>query len=101
MFFAYAIMSYFKEDIYYSRGSFQKLADAFVKRIEELGGEVCLRNEVLKIEVEDKRVKGVHIQTGEYVEAPLIVCNGDFLKLVHNLVGEEHFPERYKNELQS
>ncbi|AEV19300.1 hypothetical protein GTCCBUS3UF5_19920 [Geobacillus thermoleovorans CCB_US3_UF5] len=99
MFFAYAIMSYFKEDIYYSRGSFQKLADAFVKRIEELGGEVCLRNEVLKIEVEDKRVKGVHIQTGEYVEAPLIVCNGDFLKLVHNLVGEEHFPERYKKRI--
>lgn len=99
MFFAYAIMSYFKEDIYYSKGSFQKLADAFVKRIEELNGEVCLRNEVLKIEVKNKQVKGVHLQTGEYVEAPIIVCNGDFLKLVHDLVGEEHFPTRYTKRI--
>ncbi|WP_273854155.1 phytoene desaturase family protein [Guptibacillus spartinae] len=99
MFFAYAIMSYFKEDIYYSKGSFQKLADVFVKRIQSLDGEVCLRNEVLKIEVEEKRVKGVHLQTGEYVEAPMVVCNGDFLKMVHNLVGEENFPVRYNKRI--
>ncbi|MED4082285.1 NAD(P)/FAD-dependent oxidoreductase [Halalkalibacterium halodurans] len=95
MFFAYAIMSYFKEDIYYAKGSFQSLADAFVKRIESLGGEVCLRNEAQRVEVEDRQIKGVHLQTGEYVEAEKVVCNGDFLKLVQHLVGEEHFPARY------
>ncbi|MCR6108459.1 NAD(P)/FAD-dependent oxidoreductase [Salipaludibacillus agaradhaerens] len=99
MFFAYAIMSYFKEDIYYAEGSFQTLADAFVKRIKALGGEVCLRNEVERVEVENKKVKGVHLQTGEYVESPKIICNGDFLKLIQTLVGEEHFPARYKKRI--
>ncbi|WP_100374831.1 phytoene desaturase family protein [Bacillus sp. FJAT-45037] len=99
MFFAYAIMSYFKEDIYYAKGSFQTLADAFVKRIQTLGGEVCLRNAVERVEVEDKQVKGVHLQTGEYVEASKVVCNGDFLKLMRDLVGEEHFPARYKKRI--
>lgn len=99
MFFAYAIMSYFKEDIYYLKGSFQKLADAFVDRVKELGGEVCLRNEVKKIEVEGKKVKGVHLSTGEYVEAPIVVCNGDLTKMMHQLVGEEFFPGRYKKRI--
>ena len=71
MYFSYAMMSYFKEDIYYLEGSFQKLADAFVKRIEECGGEVCLSTEVTKIEVEDKVVKGVHLKKGQYIEAPI------------------------------
>ncbi|PWK07432.1 phytoene desaturase family protein [Tumebacillus permanentifrigoris] len=95
MFFAYAIMSYFKSEIYYCKGGFQQMANAFVERIESLGGEVCLSNEVQQIVVEDKQVKGVRLQTGEYVTAPLVVCNGDMLKMIHNLVGEEHFPSRY------
>ncbi|MBZ5750621.1 phytoene desaturase family protein [Metabacillus rhizolycopersici] len=99
MFFAYALMSYFKEDIYYLKGSFQNLADAFVDRVHELGGEVCLRNEVKRIEVEGKRVKGVHLSTGEYVEAPIVVCNGDLTKMMHELVGEEFFSARYKKRI--
>jgi phytoene dehydrogenase-like protein len=95
LYFAYAIMSYFQEDIYYLQGSFQKLADALVGRIEALGGEVCLRNEVQKIVVEDRKAKGIVLQTGEYVEAPIVICNGDLKKMVHQLVGEEHFPSRY------
>ncbi|MFK4469728.1 phytoene desaturase family protein [Bacillus sp. RC252] len=99
MFFAYAIMSYFQEDIYYLKGSFQKLADAFVGRVQELGGEVCLNNEVKKIEVENKKVKGIHLSTGEYVEAPIVVCNGDLTKMMHELVGEEFFTARYKKRI--
>ncbi|TMN20877.1 phytoene desaturase family protein [Lentibacillus cibarius] len=99
MYFSYAIMNYFKDGIYYLEGSFQKLANAFVDRIEELNGEVCLRNEVNNIVVEDKQVKGVELQTGEYVQAPMIVCNGDMLKMMNELVGEEHFPKRYKKRI--
>lgn len=99
LYFAYAIMSYFQEDIYYLKGSFQQLADGLVSRIEECGGEVCLRNEVKKIVVEDKKAKGILLQTGEYVEAPIVICNGDMKKMVHELVGEEHFPSRYVKRL--
>jgi prolycopene isomerase len=95
MYFAYAIMSYFTEDIYYIKGGFQTLADTFVKRIESLGGEVCLKNEVKKIVVEDKAVKGIHLETGEYVEAPMIISNSDLTKMMHELVGAQHFPSRY------
>ncbi|WP_059048994.1 phytoene desaturase family protein [Paenibacillus senegalimassiliensis] len=99
LYFAYAIMSYFNEEIYYLKGSFQELADAFVQRIQDCGGEVCLRNEVKRIVVEDKQVKGVELGTGEFVEAPIVVCNGDLKKMVHDLVGAEHFPSRYVKRL--
>lgn len=99
LYFAYAIMSYFNEDIYYLQGSFQKLADAFVARIEECGGEVCLRNEVKRIVVEDKKARGIVLQTGEYVQAPIVICNGDLKKMVNELVGEEVFPARYVKKL--
>ena len=99
MFYSYAIMSYFKEDIFYLEGSFQTLADAFVKRIEECGGEVCLSTEVTKIEVEEKVVKGIHLKKGQYVEAPIIISNGDMLKMMNELVGEEHFPARYRKKI--
>lgn len=99
LYFAYAIMSYFNEEIYYLKGSFQKLADALVTRIEEFGGEVCPRNEVKKIVVEDKQAKGIILQTGEYIEAPIVICNGDLKKMVHGLVGEEQFPTRYVKKL--
>ncbi len=101
LYYAYAIMSYFQEDIYYLKGSFQGLADAYVKRIEECGGEVCLPNEVKKILVEDKKVKGIQLQTGEFVEAPLIICNGDFTKMVHQLVGADHFTGRFLKRISN
>lgn len=99
MYFSYATMNYFKDGIYYLQGSFQKLADAFVTRIEVLNGEVCLRNEVKKIVVEDNQTKGVELQTGEYIEAPIVVCNCDMLKMMGDLVGEEYFPNRYKKRI--
>ncbi|MGG3891732.1 phytoene desaturase family protein [Metabacillus fastidiosus] len=101
MFFSYAIMSYFKEDIYYLEGSFQLLADTFVERIEECGGEVCLNAEVVKMEVEDRTVKGIHLKKGQYIEAPLIISNGDMLKMINELVGEEHFPSRFLKKVSN
>lgn len=99
MYFSYAIMSYFKEDIYYLEGSFQTLADAFVKRIQECDGEVCLNAEVVKIEVEDNTVKGVHLKKGQYIEAPVIISNGDLVKMMNKLVGEDKFPTRYNKKI--
>ena len=49
--------------------------------------------------MEDKQAKGIVLQTGEYVEAPIIICNGDLKKMVSQLVGEEKFPTRYVKRL--
>ncbi|WP_078392756.1 phytoene desaturase family protein [Shouchella patagoniensis] len=96
MYFSYAIMNYFKDGIYYLEGSFQKMPDVFVERIEELGGEVCLRNEVEEIVVDEGNyAKGVRLKNGRTIEAKTIVCNGDYLKMIHNLVGIHKFPGRY------
>ncbi|MFA9557767.1 phytoene desaturase family protein [Evansella sp. AB-rgal1] len=101
MYFSYAIMSYFKEGIYYLEGSFQTLADSFVKRIEACGGDVFINSEVTKIEVEDKAVKGVFLKKGHYIEAPVIISNGDMLKMIHSLVGVEKFSSRYRKKVDS
>lgn len=100
MFFSYALMRYFIEGVYYVKGSFQAFADAFVNRIRMLGGEVCLRNEVRKVIVENGAVSGVELERGDFVEAPLVVSNGDLSHLVSNLVGEAHFSPRYVRRLK-
>lgn len=99
LFFAYAIMSYFKEDIYYLEGSFQNLATAFSKKIKSLNGEVVLNNEVTKINVSENSVQGVYLATNDYVKSNLVISNCDLTKTIFNLVGKDYWPKRYLNKI--
>lgn len=100
LFFAYAIMSYFVEGIYYLRGSFQKLADAFVGEIERNGGEVRLANPVERILVEQRRVTGVEVKHGGVISAPLVISNADLWSTCTQLVGVEHWGPRFLKRLE-
>lgn len=95
IYFSYAVMSYFKEGIYYLRGSFQKLADAFVLEIERNRGEVCLRSEVTRVHIEGKRAAGITVNNSLEIEAKVVLCASDVRKLIHSLVGSDHLTPRY------
>lgn len=99
LYFASMLMSYVADGTFYCRGSFQVLADALVEALRQRGGELVLRSPVRRIVVEDGRAAGVVLENGQHVRAPLVISNADARQTALELVGAEHFPERYRDRL--
>ncbi len=91
---------------YYPKGGFQKLSDAFGKRIRELNGHVFLRTEVKKLDIRDGRVKGVVVGptkgSGEehYITCNAVICNASVIHLMEDLVPPEERPVEYVEKLK-
>ncbi|MBK07122.1 MAG: hypothetical protein CL920_06045 [Deltaproteobacteria bacterium] len=89
---------------YYPKGSFQALSDAFGDRIQELGGHVHTRTEVFDVEMKDGIAQAVHVRNkkGQQWRVPCkaVVSNAAVLGTMEHLVGEEHVPDEYMDELR-
>jgi phytoene desaturase len=83
----------------YVRGSFQSLADALAKCIEENGGEVLLSRTATAIELADGRVAGVELNGGERLAAEVVVSNADARQTFERLLPAEALPERFRRRL--
>lgn len=59
------------------RGGIGSLSECLARQIEELGGEVRLRQAVARILVEDDRAVGVELKNGEQLRAAAIISNLD------------------------
>lgn len=84
---------------FYSRGSFQRLADALAEAVHRHGGETRFDAEVTGIDVRDGRVHGVRFADGETATAPVVISNADPVRTFLDLVGEEHVPARLRRRL--
>ncbi|WP_339135895.1 MAG: NAD(P)/FAD-dependent oxidoreductase [Candidatus Electrothrix sp. GW3-4] len=49
------------------------MADVFAQRLLELGGKIITRAEVSRLEIADRVVKGVRLQSGEYLPAETVI----------------------------
>lgn len=94
LYFATMLVSYLADGAYYCRGSFQRLADTLAAAIREAGGEVLLRSSVRRIRVEGGRARGVVLENGQRIDAPLVLSNADATQTLEELVGPEAFPAR-------
>lgn len=94
-------IGYLVDGAFYCRGGFQQLAEAMARGVEAHGGKVRFRRAVQSIPVEDRAVRGVVLDNGEQIEAPVVVSNADLKHTVRDLVGEQHFPERFLQRLRS
>ena len=81
---------------YYCRGSFQRLADAFVTALERDGGELILDEQVSRILVEDGRAQGIRLADGTELRAPVVISNADARHTLEELVGVEQLPPRLR-----
>lgn len=79
----------------YSKGSFQRVADAFVTALERNGGEFVPRTAVEKILVEDGQVTGVRLDGGRVIRASIVIANADARHTFEGLVGPEHLPTSF------
>jgi prolycopene isomerase len=101
LYFALALMSFVEEGAYLCEGTFQKLADALVAALQAKGGELLLRSEVRRILTESGRVKGVMLENGQRIEAPVVISNADALQTFEELVGEDTAGSRYVARLRA
>ncbi|MFQ6088806.1 MAG: phytoene desaturase family protein [Candidatus Methanofastidiosia archaeon] len=91
---------FLKEGIYYIKGTSQSLSNAFIDRLEELGGQLLVRQRVEKIVIENNRAVGVLSRKvkkdgmGETYEfrAPVIISNANPFLTFNDLVGRENLP---------
>ncbi|MDT7856324.1 phytoene desaturase family protein [Rubrivirga sp. S365] len=80
--------------IHFAMGGTGALVQAFVQKLEELGGTLRLDSEVERIDVvrdgRRRRTTGVTLAGGEHIEADLVVSNGDYAHTYLHLVDKEH-----------
>lgn len=100
LYFATMLMSYIADGAFYCRGTFQQMADALAHAVESEGGELLYRSPVRRIIVHEGKARGVVLENGQRVEAPVVISGADLLQTVEELVGEREFPRRYHQKLQ-
>ena len=77
LYWATMLLSYVADGSYYCRGTFQRLAEVLADAVLSRGGEVLLRSPVRRIVVESGRARGVVLENGQRIEAPVVVSNAD------------------------
>jgi phytoene desaturase len=66
-----------KWGVHFAMGGTGKIVDGLVRLIEGQGGEVRMRSEVGRIDVEGRRACGVTLANGEAIRADVVVSNAD------------------------
>jgi prolycopene isomerase len=99
--FAGLLMSYVHTGSFYCKGTFQKLADAFVEALRNNGGELLLLTPVRRIMVEDGTAAGIVLENGQRIRAPVVISNADARQTFDELVGPEYLPRAFVEALRS
>jgi len=87
--------SYHRHGGWYPIGGSQAISDALAHYVATHGGVVRTNARVTKIIVEEERVRGVELADGTRYETDAVVSNASVPATIHQLVGDEHWPEAY------
>ncbi|KAK5098027.1 hypothetical protein LTS08_006782 [Lithohypha guttulata] len=86
----YSLLQYTElaEGIWYPRGGFHKILDALVKVGERFGVEYRFNTSVSQVIVDErnKRATGVRLQSGETLNADIVLMNADLVYAYKNLL---------------
>ena len=85
----------------YIQGGCQKLPEALADYVTSHGGRIVYNTVVDKVLVEDGRVKGVRLSTGEEISADVVVGCGAGRDFFENTVGREHLDDEYREILDT
>jgi prolycopene isomerase len=87
LYFATMLISYVEDGAWYCKGSFQELASALAYSLRKNGGELLLKSSVRRIRVEDGAARGVVLENGQRIEAPVVISGVDASQTLEELVG--------------
>lgn len=99
--FMAATESYLSDGAWHIKGTSLALAEGYAARIREMGGTVKTGTLVTKILLKDGKATGIRTKNGETYTARYIVANTDPYQLAYKLIGKEHMPAPYIEELES
>ena len=95
------VLGYYFNGGYYPVGGSQALPNALVEVIEKHNGKVFLRTPVQRVLVEKDRATGIELKNGQIHRAKAILSNADVHKTFLELVGREHLPSDFANQIES
>ncbi|MFB0562503.1 MAG: phytoene desaturase family protein [Candidatus Lokiarchaeia archaeon] len=79
----------------YPKGGCISIPLAYTQGIEKFGGDVKTGVSAKKIVVDDEKVQGVELDSGEFVSSKLVISNAGIRDTVNNMVGRNYFNENY------
>jgi phytoene desaturase len=95
----YNLMSHmdFNQGVFYPQGGFYELIKALANIAEKNGAKLRASSPVKRIIVENGNARGVELESGEVIEADLVISNADMEHTESKLLGkgERTFTERY------
>ncbi|MBA2174375.1 phytoene desaturase [Halobacillus locisalis] len=96
---AFAILSYMEHEwgVFHPRGGVNQLSKSMARVTEEHGGQIHLNNGVSKVHIENKKVVGLQLESGEEVVADEYIINADFAQAMNHLVDDTHL-KKYKSD---
>jgi len=89
--------NFMSKGVYTVRGGTDKFIGEMQAELIRNGVDIRTSCQVEKITVEDNQVSGV-IVNGKMIKCKVAVSNGNLKSTIHNLVGDEHFPEGFVEE---
>lgn len=96
---AMMMAGYIEEGAFYCRGGFQHFADAISAGLENHGGELILGTQVSKIHSDRFGVRGVSLDNGQEIAAPVVISNSEAITTFRDLLGAEQVPSSYLQRL--
>ena len=95
------ITNHYLDGGYYPLGGSFSIPRAFVKALKRAGGEIRLQCRVKRILVEQKKVIGVELDTGEEIRAEVVISNADPEVTFGQLIGRDKLSSRLKRKIDS
>ena len=85
----------------YIKGGIGNLVDAVACSIKDNGGEILVDSPVEKVIVNEGKVTGVKLKSGEEVSADIVIASGGVKELFYNMVGKEYLKEDFTQSIDS
>lgn len=83
-----------------AKGGMAGLIEPLAKLIRANGGEVRKKAGVEKIIMEDEKIKGVRLESGEEIQSNIVISGTNAKITYHKLVGDEHLEEDFVQYLK-
>lgn len=95
------IFGYYFDGGFYPKGGSGQLSQAVAETIRAHGSTILLRQKVTRILVRDGTAYGIQLADGRTFRAHVIFSNADARVTFCELVGLEHLPKKFANQVQS
>jgi phytoene dehydrogenase-like protein len=86
---------------HYIKNGCEQMIKVFADYITDKGGQIHINTKVNKILIEGNIAKGVELENGGTDKADIIIASGGILNTFYNLVGQQHLPKDFIDNIES